>query len=294
MEDAKRALAVVPWQQLKRVLDGFSSRNSPQNVTEPGRVMTKPLTVFKGGYWGWGNSTAQLQKLTAAIERRRGFRPPVFVDIRVRRSVRAVGFNGAAFEGVVGRNRYRWMQDLGNQSIVDGGSRIRIRRPAAAEELLDLAVEAARRGQRIIYFCSCDLPCDCHRTTVARLLIAAARRRKRAVEVIEWPGGEPSENTYQLTVAPETLRKFRKSLSGLKLPANADLRELVALPVGTIVCASASGEPPVAFAAAPAMPSDGGWCLPVLWDDSSPTKANVRATAAWRKSHGYATHRSRG
>ena len=55
-------------------------------------------TVFSWGYFGWGNATGQLVRAADAVERDRGFGSPVFVDIRIRRSVRAVGFNGSAFE----------------------------------------------------------------------------------------------------------------------------------------------------------------------------------------------------
>jgi hypothetical protein len=47
-----------------------------------------------------------------AVEKARGFAPPLFVDIRISRSVRAPGFNRAPFEGVVGKSRYRWLDDL--------------------------------------------------------------------------------------------------------------------------------------------------------------------------------------
>jgi len=252
--------------------------------------MTKPLTIFMWGYWGWGNATTDLLALTSRVEKRRGFRPPIFVDIRVRRSVRAQGFNGDAFARRA-KGRYRWMQDLGNQSIVTRQNRIRIRRPAAADELLDLAVAAARKRQRIIYFCSCDLPCDCHRTTVARLLVAAARRRKRAIQVVEWPGGEPTATPVNVQLPRATLKKFRRSRSGVPLPPTTDLAAMAGLPVGTIVTVSATGDEPVGVAVAPAMPAGDGWCLPVLWDSRAPVKAAVPAIRKWRKVHGYMAHR---
>jgi len=48
----------------------------------------------------------------------RGFQPPIFVDIRIRRSVRAAGFTGSAFERLVGQDRHRWMKSLGNKFII--------------------------------------------------------------------------------------------------------------------------------------------------------------------------------
>ena len=71
--------------------------------------MTK--TLFTWGYYGWGNHTPDLVEAVDAVETRRGFRPPIFVDIRIRRSVRAAGFTGPAFERLLGRDR--WMKPRG-------------------------------------------------------------------------------------------------------------------------------------------------------------------------------------
>ena len=68
--------------------------------------MTK-TTIFTWGYYDWGNHTLQLVE---AIERSRGFEPPLFVDIRIRRTVRAKGFQGNAFEKLLGQDRHRWMK----------------------------------------------------------------------------------------------------------------------------------------------------------------------------------------
>jgi hypothetical protein len=49
-----------------------------------------------------GQLDAGLVAAVDAIEKQRGFRPPVLVDARIRRSVRAKGFQGAALETLVG------------------------------------------------------------------------------------------------------------------------------------------------------------------------------------------------
>ncbi len=51
-------------------------------------------TLFTWGYYGWGNHTPSPVEAVDAVETSRGFQPPVFVDIRIRRSVRAAGFTG--------------------------------------------------------------------------------------------------------------------------------------------------------------------------------------------------------
>ena len=74
----------------------------------------KRLTIFTWGYYGWGNHTTQLVKAVDAVEASRGFEPPIFVDVRIRRTVRAIGFQGTNFEKLLGPKRHRWMKELGN------------------------------------------------------------------------------------------------------------------------------------------------------------------------------------
>jgi hypothetical protein len=79
------------------------------------------LTLFTFGYCGWGNATRELVKAIDATERRRGFKPPIFFDIRYHRNVRAVGFNGDSFAQLLPRGRYHWFPCLGNKKA--GGAR---------------------------------------------------------------------------------------------------------------------------------------------------------------------------
>jgi hypothetical protein len=155
------------------------------------------LTLFTWGYYGWGNATPELVEAVDAVEMSRGFEPPIFVDIRIRRTVRAKGFQGNAFEKLLGLSRHRWMKSLGNKFIqTRTGPNIQIADPSAAEELLDLALDSGRTKQRLLFFCGCPWPrCNgkiaCHRTTVAGLVLEAAKKRGVPVEIVEWPGGDP-------------------------------------------------------------------------------------------------------
>lgn len=148
------------------------------------------MTLFTWGYYGWGNHTPHLVKAVDAVETSRGFQPPIFVDIRIRRSVRAAGFTGPAFERLLGKDRHLWMKSLGNEFILTRtGPPIHIADPAAADELLDLALESARHQQRLLFFCSCQWPkCHgmvaCHRTTVAGLVLKAAKKRGVKIEIV--------------------------------------------------------------------------------------------------------------
>lgn len=177
-------------------------------------VIGSGLELFSFGYWGWGSSTPLLLEATAAVEEARGHAPPCFVNVRVARSVRAVGFRDRAFEELAGSDRYVWMPELGNKRVADrGDGEAEIVEPAAAGDLLDLAIERARRKQRIIFFCACDYPGTsrapgCHRLLVTELLLEEARRRNLAMGIGEWPGGEPQDVTIKVTRS-----EFEKILS---------------------------------------------------------------------------------
>lgn len=135
-------------------------------------------------------------------EQRRGFAPPLFVDIRLARSVRAKGFAGNAFAQLVGRERYRWMRTLGNRAYRDPDGMIQIADPRAAADLLAVAESCAAERQRFLFFCSCQFPRHevhppCHRSEVARLLAEEARQMGKPATVIEWPGERPASLEFQ-------------------------------------------------------------------------------------------------
>jgi hypothetical protein len=109
----------------------------------------KSVTLFSWGYYGWGNYTKQFVEAADAVEAKRGFNPPVFVDVRIRRMVRAPGFREKAFEKLLGPDRYRWMKSLGNKAIEDDTlDSMQIAEPKAAKDLLDLAVHEAKENNR--------------------------------------------------------------------------------------------------------------------------------------------------
>ena len=113
------------------------------------------LTLFTWGYWGWGSTTQRFVESVDAVEKIRGYKPPLFVDVRLHRGGMAVGFKGDTFEKLVSSldsSRYKWMPCLGNRAIKDGGP-TQIQEPQAAGKLLELAKnEAANSNRRVIYF----------------------------------------------------------------------------------------------------------------------------------------------
>lgn len=247
--------------------------------------MKSPLTIFMFGYWGWGNATEELVNAVDAVEKKRGYKPPLWVDIRIRRVGQAKGFVGSAFENMVGRARHHRMASLGNLAVLPNSpyDGIKIKSPAAAEELLDLALERAKRKQRLIYFCACELPCDCHRYTVAKLLIKAAKRRGVSLEVVEWPGGEPS--TFEIQVPSREVPKDHSSR--LHLESVRPLSKFAGLAVGSLVDVVSDGRERT-VAVAPAMYAPKGWYLPILQNERGKViDGTARQVNRWRKTYGY-------
>lgn len=236
----------------------------------------RSLTMFTWGYWGWGNATGQFVKAVDAVEAARGFKPPRFVDVRIHRSVRATGFQGAAFEKVVGERRHLWMPLLGNQAVLGKpGPRVQIKDPTAAETLLDEAVEAARQAQRLLFFCSCEFPNDCHRFTVADLLLKAAKARNVRLTVVEWPGGEPGSTPVDIELALAQLKQLRGGRRSIPLGRQPSLERYGAVPWASVARVHAANEELLAIIGPAAYRAD-GWCLPLL--EPARSDATVEAT----------------
>ena len=227
----------------------------------------KTTTLFSWGYYGWGNATAKLVEAVDAIEKQRGFLPPIFVDIRIRRTVQAVGFKGSAFESLLGEDRYRWMRELGNKRIVTKtGARIQIAKPAAANDLLDLALKASKTKRRVIFFCSCCWPktegkISCHRTTVANLVLAAAKRHGVSVQVVEWPGDKARRLKFELR--PALFQSVSKGLRYIPLGKEAVTDYLQGPPWGSIATFHCGSEK-IHRIVGPLMWRKKGWQLQVL------------------------------
>lgn len=223
-----------------------------------------PILAFSWGYAGWGTHTKELVTTVDAIERARGFAAPVFVDIRLRRQVRAVGFRERAFEALLGPKRYVWMNGLGNRAIAnaDRDGEIEIDDPAQADDLLSLILERAPR-QRVIFFCSCGSPLvrkDCHRGAIVDLLVGRIRRRRVKVAVQEWPGGDPTVATVPVTITD--LRKLRRGATRLLVPSNMSPTTAAALPHFSFLRCVADGEVVVAASGA-ATYTARGWMFPI-------------------------------
>ena len=245
--------------------------------------------IFTFGYYGCGNATPQLVQAVDAVETSRGFEPPIFIDIRIRRNVRAKGFVGNAFEKLMGPSRHRWMKSLGNKFIqTRTGPFIQIAEPSAAGTLLDLALESAGHKQRLLFFCGCQWPmCDgeiaCHRKTVAELVLQAAQKRGESVEIVEWPGGEPSQ--IDLDVTPQVFAAVRKGRMTVPLGKQPNLAVVAGLPWGSIATVRSSGDKLYRIVG-PAIWQTDKWSLPVFPTDADGLAGFETAAAKLRRSLG--------
>lgn len=232
---------------------------APGNAAPP-----KPLRLFSWGYKGWGNATRQLIRAVDLAEACRGFAPPVFVDVRYSRKVRAIGFKERAFERLLGHERYRWMPSLGNPQLRNPRASRVVDCPSAAHPLLDLALDAARQRRRVIFFCSCPSPGrKCHRNEVAKHVIRVARLRDLAVVVQEWPGDRPWGSPVPVRVTKSTIAAVRSGRRSVPLPLGTPLQSFAGQPWGTVIELRAGLDRQL-LSAGPARFERRQWVLPVF------------------------------
>jgi len=261
------------------------------------------IVLFSWGYWGWGNATPQLVQAFDAAEAAKGFRPPIFVDVRLRRQGRAKGFVWNAFRDLVEEPRYRWIEDLGNLAIADGREGVEIKNPSAVAELLQQAVLAADEGRRVIFYCACEFPSldgklTCHRLEVGALLLEHANKADQPITIVEWPGGEPTET--RLKVDRKT---FSSVMRGRRsIPFTTDrLRDLAGLPWGTLLVLECERDAKTEYVVvgparfATSTKRSGFWYLPVIEppQPGATKESLVKHAAEWRTAHGVDERRSR-
>ena len=234
------------------------------------------LTVFGMGFALWGRAPRRLQTAVDAVERARGFGPPLFVDVRSCRSARARGFNGAAFERLVGKHRYHWVKAH--------------EEPESAADLLELALEAADDGRRVILLGSAAFAVDdgrvmCPRYTVGTILLQEARKYDVPLEVVEWPGGHA--RGCALPVEAAELASVASGKPHLDLGEGFETA-LAALPWASTAFLRSDGRD-LCRVVGPACGADTGWMMPVLWprwSKSPESEVCHRQARAIRRTHG--------
>ena len=132
--------------------------------------MKESVGVFSFGYWGWGSRVPEMHRRALQVNREARGRGIKWVDLRIRRNVRAKGFNGKAPEQLLGK-AYSWIPALGNVRVLLRRSGIEIHDFDRGLALFVAEIEMAQRERTdLVVFCACKLPGECHRTTVIRRL----------------------------------------------------------------------------------------------------------------------------
>jgi hypothetical protein len=264
------------------------------------------ITIYTWGYWGWGNAAPELVKAVDAVEKKRGFKPPVFVDIRMKRSARPLVFRGKAFGDVVGPARYEAMSSLGNEHYLADDKRrlpnstqkIVIHNPGAAELLLDRAIRLRKQNRHVIYFCACEFPrgnlnndgelYSCHRSTVSKLLLKIADSRNIPLEIVEWPGG--GSKRLDVTASPQDLLNVRHGRKFVQIPNPRPLAKWAGIPWGSVARLH-SREESLLIVTGPAKFKQGAWALPVLdWSETHEVARVKAKSSTWRFKHGMEPH----
>lgn len=216
--------------------------------------------------WGSGDAAAARKsssRPSTRPKRSAGTTPRVFVDVCIRREVRAVGFRGDAFEKLLGRGRHHWMDGLGNRAVIEGGPMV-LKDPRVVSDLLDLIVKSDRARRRVIFFCACEMPRNngerwCHRDLIAELVTDEARRRRVALSVSEWPGGVPRRLLVRF---PATATRAALNDTTKSVPMSKELQPAigVSLPWGSYaVVEGPDGRVPLMVG--PAIHRQGRWSL---------------------------------
>ena len=223
--------------------------------------MKKQLKAYSWGYWGWSTEIEHFLEAAEAHEASEGFASPAFADVRIKRSGRAKTFVNNSFEKVVGEERYRWFPGLGNPKVATHEDGLAVEKPEEVQSLLKFIEDQAKAKRRVLFFCACQYierdgePC-CHRRLVADLLLEAARKANKSLEVEEWPGGEPQA----IEIEEDSMPRY-----GVYYPLGSDMPEAGAttLPVGSTVQVAVGDELLDAFGTGPAEFRKGQWWLPI-------------------------------
>jgi hypothetical protein len=223
-------------------------------------------------------------------ERRKGFSPPIFFDIRLKRNVRAKGFLEDAFQRLLPRGRYRWFPRLGNANVATGERGKKIADSFSSRILLEEALGYAKKNRRIILFCACEFACDCHRQLVAQLLLRDAERTGHRIKIAEWPGGAPIRT--EVRVERAIFEGICGNILNVRLSDRSLPRDLIGLPWGSIVDVISGKESVPIISGPPKFQK--GWTLPIWEQHGENTSASElrRASRKWLKSNGIRTVQS--
>lgn len=254
---------------------------------------SKSLNLFSWGYWGWGSTTKQFVESADLAEKARGFNPPLFVDVRLDRSVRAPGFREGAFQRTMGDDRYVWMNGLGNKNVGTGGAWV-LKEPKDVQKLLKLAEENSSLHRRVIYFCACEYPVRCHRSLITNNLLKLAKQHNRRIRLAEWPGTDLPEAPLRWNVPKAILSSVQRGRKNFELPTEVPLADAASVAWYTPVVL-VSGDTQLPILAGPAVVQKDRWMVQVLEGPLEPDASNrdmLRLATRNRAAFGYSAHQA--
>jgi hypothetical protein len=133
--------------------------------------MKLEVGIFSFGYWDWGSRVKELRRRFLKYNKNSRGRGILWVDIRIRRNVRAKGFNGDKPQQLLGKRNYVWLQDFGNEDILNHRAGVKIRNyEEGFRQLRELVRRAKTSKNDLILFCSCECLSECHRNNVMKWL----------------------------------------------------------------------------------------------------------------------------
>ena len=137
------------------------------------------INIYSFGYWGCGGDARGLNRRFQTFNHNTRGRRLFWVDLRIRRSVRAKDFIGDAPRRIFGAANYKWLRTSGIWIFSMESPGVRIKDyEAGLERLLGVFAKAKSRYLDIIFFCACEHLSGCHRNNVMQWLKETAQNRK--------------------------------------------------------------------------------------------------------------------
>ena len=118
---------------------------------------------------------------------------------------------------------------------------------------------------------------------LAELVLQAANRRGEAVEIVEWPGGEPRQ--IDLDVTPQVFAAVRNGRMTVPLGKEPNLAVVAGLPWGSIATVHSAGDKLYRIVGPASWQTD-KWALPVFPTDADGLPEYENEAAKLRRSLG--------
>ena len=148
--------------------------------------------------------------------------------------------------------------------------------------------ECALQRQRVIYYCACEIPIECHRYLITGTLVSLAKIQKRNISVVEWPGTDSPESPIRWNVSANVLTAIERGRKSFDLPEKVTLTEAAGAAWYTPLLLTA-GDEQLPVLIGPAFVQRERWVVQVLESFGRDETARQlrREAITHRKSNGY-------